>query len=364
MSVPDLRILRIIDANANRAREALRMMEDYARFSLNDPALSGELKHLRHGLAAALAVPALRDVILFRDTSHDVGTTIKADAELRRDSLGSLVIAAGKRLSESLRVLEECMKTLDPAAAQSLEQLRYRGYVVEQALIRTVSGGDGRARFAQVRLYVLLTEALCHPALGGWEKTLDILLAAAPRNENGVSPLCIQLREKTLEGSELLRRARIVAAKCRAAGALSIVNDRVDIAMLSHADGIHLGQTDISCIDARQLLGADKIIGISTENLTQARQAIRDGATYLGLGPMFPTTTKDKSHLAVLPGPAYAGEALRELPSDVLLVPIGGIHLQNVDQLAAVNATRVCVCSAVISSEDPAAAIRGFLQAI
>jgi thiamine-phosphate pyrophosphorylase len=353
-------ILRMIDANANRAREALRMLEDYTRFSLNDPALSADLKRLRHALAATLASPALRDAILFRDTGHDVGMTIKTDAEFQRDSLASLVIAAGKRLSESLRVLEECLKTIDPALAHSIEQLRYRGYILEQTLTRIAGGSDARARFAKVRLYILLTDALCHPSLGGWEKTLDLLLAAPSAGDS--TTLCIQLREKSLEGAELLRRAKILTAKCRAANSLSIINDRPDIAILADADGIHLGQTDLPCADARQLLGSDKVIGISTENLAQGRQAMRDGATYLALGPMFPTTTKDKSHLPVFPGPAYAAQAHQEFPSDVPLVPIGGITLENLPQLKAARATRICTCSAIISTPDPVAAVRAFLQ--
>ncbi len=325
----------MIDANANRAREALRVMEDYARFALNDGELSGRLKTLRHALAAALARLNADSAILCRDTPGDVGTAIKTDRELARESLAEVVVAAGKRLSEALRVLEELGKTKDPAAARQIETLRYEGYAIEQTLARAARQAG---RFADVRLYVLLTEKLCRLP---WEQTLDAILAGGAH--------CVQLREKELTGAELLRRARIVADKCRTAGALSIINDRPDIALLAGADGVHLGQTDLPCAAVRQLVGHDLIVGVSTERLDQAHAAVRDGATYVGVGPMFPTSTKDKPRLA---GPAYARQAVADLP--VPCVAIGGISAANVGELLAVGVRCVAVCASVIAADDPA----------
>jgi len=341
-----------MDANANRAREALRVLEDYARFALNDSQLSAELKAIRHELASLLKTPSLASAVLSRDTGGDVGTTNKTEAELHRESLASVVIAAGKRLSESLRVLEECAKTISISAAQRLEQMRYRGYVLEQTLARIAGNSDVRARFARVRLYVLLTESLCHVSVG-WEKTLDAVLKVSAENPGRV---CIQLREKNLPDGELLRRARILAAKCRQGGILSVVNDRPDIALLADADGIHLGQTDLACAEARKLLGPHKIIGISTEFLPQAQQALRDGATYIAAGPMFATTTKEKKRVA---GPAYATEARGAFSREIPVVAIGGITLQNVGEVSAAGC--VAVCSAIISHADPAKITSEFL---
>src|SRR5882762_2125208 len=112
----DTQSLRILDANANRAREALRVMEDYARFCLNHEALSGELKELRHGLAEALK-KYLGEAILHRNVAGDVGVEIKTAAEAKRADLKDVVVAAGKRLGEALRVIEEVLKTADAAAA-------------------------------------------------------------------------------------------------------------------------------------------------------------------------------------------------------------------------------------------------------
>src|SRR5690554_984319 len=123
--------LRILDANANRAREALRVLEDVARFALNDAAIAGTLKQVRHDLAAAIAaLPAgARDLLAARDTPGDVGTSISTDAEMRRAGIGDVAAAAAKRLQEALRSMEEAAKTLAPSEApRRFEALRYRAY--------------------------------------------------------------------------------------------------------------------------------------------------------------------------------------------------------------------------------------------
>jgi thiamine-phosphate pyrophosphorylase len=329
---------RLLDANANRAREALRVLEDYARFALNDQALAAQLKAVRHGLAAALATLA-PDALLARDTPGDVGTTNKTAAEFTRRTLAEVVIAAGKRLAEALRVVEEVGKTVNPAAAADVERLRYAGYTLEQTLTRAARQTD---RFGGVRLYVLLTAALCKMP---WERTLDAVLAGGAE--------CVQLREKALPDGELLRRARHLVARCRAYHAVAIINDRPDIALLAGADGVHVGQDDLPCAAVRALAGHDLIVGVSTERLEEAQQAVRDGATYVGIGPMFTTTTKEKPRLA---GPAYAREAVATLP--VPCVAIGGITADTVPELIAVGVRTVAVCSGVIAAGDPAAACR------
>ena len=351
-SLPDPTILRMLDANANRAREALRVMEDYARFALNDEALSSELKHIRHALAATLTVLHIDDAMLCRDTENDVGTTIKTDRELQRESLAAVVVAAGKRLSEALRVLEECAKILQPEVAVQIERLRYRGYTLEKTLGTIVGGNEVRGKFERVRLYVLITDSLCHPAAGGWENVLGQILAVAQDFS-----LCVQLREKGLSDVELLRRAKILADKCWQHRAISIINDRPDIAILANADGVHLGQEDMPCAEVKKLFGNGKIIGVSTENLAQAAAAVHAGATYIAVGPMFATQTKEKPRIV---GPAYAAEAQQKIP--LPLVPIGGITVENLHQLTQLGIPRVAVCSAIISQQDPAAVARAFLD--
>ena len=151
-------VLRILDANINRAREALRVVEDYARFVLNDEALCGSLKGLRHDLVAATE-SLVGDAILHRDTPGDVGTATKTQAELTREDAPHVVTAAGKRLGEALRTIEEYLKTASPADAANVEAIRYRFYDVEHRLAFGLR--PPAARFAAVRLYVLVTKSLC-----------------------------------------------------------------------------------------------------------------------------------------------------------------------------------------------------------
>ena len=364
--IQNAELLRILDANANRAREALRVLEDYARFALNDAGLTRELKQLRHDFAAALAALPMDAALATRDTPHDVGTTVKTDAELTRATLEHVLTANAKRLSESLRSLEECAKVVEPAAAVLLERLRYRGYAVEQSLMRRTQARSAEDRFRAVRLYVLLTESLCgggvEQSTRGWETVLDEILAAAQSEPGGGgwggggTALGGQLREKSLPDAELLRRAKVVVQKCRAAGALAIINDRADIAVASGADGVHLGQTDLPSAEVRALLGPRAIIGVSTERIEQARAAIESGATYIAVGPMFPTTTKDKPRIV---GPAYAAEVLTAAPPvERPVVAIGGIHADNVSQLTGVGIRTVAVSAAVLGAADPAQAVR------
>ncbi len=333
-------IARMFDANGNRAREAYRVLEDYARFVLASQVLASQIKADRHQLAHVLQTLSLADGFIYRDVIGDVGTGIKAVDELERRNLADVVTASAKRLSEALRVMEELAKTISPDAAGTLESMRYRGYTVEQILLRAARGQQQQQRLATLRLCVLLTESLCrHP----WQQTLEAILAG------GVD--CVQLREKYLTDAALLHRARTVVTACRTAGVLAIVNDRADIAVLAGADGVHLGQSDLPCADARKITGADFFIGVSTETIEQARQAVLDGASYIGVGPMFPTATKPKLHVA---GPAYAQAAVAEIP--IACIAIGGLTAENIGAVTTAGVTAVAVCSTVLGAEDPQAA--------
>jgi thiamine-phosphate pyrophosphorylase len=337
-------VLRILDANCNRAREALRVIEDYARFVLNDDVFCAELKQLRHDLAHSTG-SFLADAILFRDTPGDVGTATKTPAELSRQDIAHVVTAAGKRLGEALRTIEEYLKTTDPAAAAKVESIRYRFYHTEQQLSQTLR--PPACGFAMVRLYVLITESLCK----------RFWLDAAEQAILGGAD-CLQLREKTLDSGELLLRARQLVELCRRHKVISIINDRPDIAMLSGADGVHVGQGDLPAVEARKLLGREKIIGVSTHNLDQARQAVRDGADYIGVGPVFRSSTKPRDFL---PGLDFGKQiAAENLP--IPAVAIAGITLQNADEVLKTGIQAVAVSAAIIAEKEPQAAAARFKE--
>ena len=134
MSNPDPTSLRIIDANLNRAREALRVLEEYARFGLDDAGLSTAAKEARHALADCVPDSIMAALLQQRDIVHDVRREIEAESEYQRTGPVDVALAAGKRLSEALRSIEEYAKTFDRGFAEAIERIRYRGYELERRL--------------------------------------------------------------------------------------------------------------------------------------------------------------------------------------------------------------------------------------
>jgi thiamine-phosphate pyrophosphorylase len=336
---------RILDAGANRAREALRVLEDYTRFALADAFLSGQLKQLRHDLAQALSLLPASLLLEARDTLHDVGTAISTEQEWQRPSLHAVVQANAKRLQEALRSLEEFGKVVAIDFAQQIEKIRYQSYTLERAFVQ---GGTSRERLADAQLYVLVTDALCRASLVGTVK--EAVLGGAQ---------IIQLREKGIDDRTLLAHARDVREVTRSTGTLFIVNDRPDIARLVEADGVHLGQDDLPIQEARRILGPDALIGISTHNLDQVRRAILEGATYLGIGPTFPSQTKAFEAFA---GLEFVKQALAE--TSLPAFAIGGIHLDNVAQVRTVGARRIAVSQAICAAADPRAVAQQLRRAL
>jgi len=328
---------RVLDAAANRAREGLRVVEDYCRFALDDAFLTRELKQLRHDLTAALASLPGHLLLEARETQQDVGTQFSLPSEQERRSLLEVAAANLKRVQEALRTLEEFGKVHSAAIGAAVEQLRYRTYTLERAV---VLGSAARERLQNAVLQVLLSAATC---FGSLEWTV--------KEAAGGGADVIQLREKGRNDRDLLERAREVRQWTHEAGVLFIVNDRPDVARLVEADGVHLGQEDLPVHEARRIVGPDALIGVSTHNLEQVRQAVRDGASYIGVGPAFPSGTKQFSDL---PGVPFVREALAEttLPAFV----IGGVNARTLGELVAAGAKRIAVSQAVAQSETPRAA--------
>jgi thiamine-phosphate pyrophosphorylase len=338
---------RVLDAAANRAREALRVVEDYCRFVLDDAFLSGELKRLRHDLAAALGELPPGLLLEARDTLGDVGTALAAPREYDRPSLSAVVEANLKRLQEALRTLEEYGKVRSGELGRALEGLRYRSYTLERAL---VLGASARERLAGVRLYMLVSGAQCAHSL---EWTIRQAAAGGAQ--------AIQLREKGLDDRALLGRARQVRRWTREAGVLFIMNDRPDLARLAEADGVHVGQDELPVKEVRRIVGPEALIGVSTHDLAQLRRAVLDGASYLGVGPTFPSGTKE---FPEFPGLEFVRRAAAEttLPA----FAIGGVSLTNLPEVVAAGARRVAVSGAICRAEDPratATALRQILDA-
>lgn len=338
-------ILRILDANLNRAREALRVVEEHVRFRLGEPRLTAAAQALRHDLTRWGGRLPPRDLLAARDAAGDVGVRLEESGKVGRADGEDVLTAACKRLQEALRVIEEYGKVLlPPDATAEVERLRFRAYDLE----RELAASAPVERFARSRLCVLVTEALCSRP---W---LEVVRAAA---QGGAD--VVQLREKQLPDGEFLRRAEQALEACRRAGAIFVVNDRLDAALLAGADGVHLGQDDLPAARVRRMAGPVLAVGVSTHNLEQARRAAADGADYLGAGPVFPTATKPHEPVAGL-------DVVRRIASEVTVpcFALGGINHGNVKQVVEAGIERVAVCAAVVSADDPESAARHLRRAL
>lgn len=328
---------RVVDVNLNRAREALRVLDDYARFVLDDRGLTEQVKRLRHALAEGSARLPQSLLLAARDTPNDVGTSIGTTREYARATPAEVATVNVKRLQEALRSAEEYGKVLDAGFGKAVEAIRYEVYTLERQLVR---GADAKARLADARLYVLLTGSQCVAGL-------DWVIEQAALGGADV----FQLREKSLTDRELIARARRVREWTRNAGVLFVMNDRPDIARLVDADGVHLGQEDLPVAAARRIVGPDMLIGVSTHTVEQVRRAITDGADYIGVGPTFPSSTKQFE--------AFAGlDFVREVAAETTLpaFALGGINVANVGEVAAAGAKRIAVSAAVATAAEPRAA--------
>lgn len=329
-------LYRILDANFNRAREALRVAEDCGRFALNDPAITAMAKHMRSDLKGVLDSMPSSEMLISRDTAGDIGTELTSPTEPQRKNLADVAAAACKRLSEALRTIEEYSKVVVPEQTTLLERMRYNAYTLEQRLIGRLSLAE---RFESVRLYVLVSAEICNgslrecarAAIAGGADVLQLREKRPDISDAQLLAMAAELRELTDETSRML-----------------IINDRADIAAIVGADGVHLGQTDLPVSEARRLLRPAAIVGKSTHTIAQARAAVNEGADYIAIGPMFATGTKDA-------GPIAGAELLKQASEEigVPLVPIGGITAENVDELIDAGAQRVAVCAAVCAAENP-----------
>jgi thiamine-phosphate pyrophosphorylase len=254
--------------------------------------------------------------------------------------------------------LAEYGKLIDRDFAERVESLRYSVYTLEKAID---VGRSSRERLEGIKLCVLLSGG---NSAGQFHRLVDSLVEA------GVG--MIQLREKGLHDRELVERARLLVSVTRRQppalpgvsgyirnSTLAIINDRADIAAAVGADGVHLGQDDLSVKDARAIVGTRALIGISTHNIDQARTAVLDGANYLGAGPTFVSRTKNFDDFAGL-------EYLRVVSSEIRLptFAIGGISPENLPEVIGAGVSRVAVSSAVVGEKDPPGAAREFLHSL
>jgi thiamine-phosphate pyrophosphorylase len=337
---------RIIDANLNRAGEGLHLLEELARMVLNDAALTQQLKAIRHEiLRGDLAFN--QQLVQSRDSESDVGFDIEVGEDKQRE-LPVAVVANARRVQEALRILEEMAKvpgTTPELDADKFKQARFALYTIEQELLARLTRQDKRSKLAG--LYAIIDSQL----LG----KRNHIKVAEELIKGGTS--VIQLRDKFTPKAELLPIAQKLRKLCAEKDVLFIVNDYLDIAMACGADGLHLGQEDLPVSVTRRLLPMDMILGCSVNTVEQAKNAEADGADYIAVGSMYPTTSKEKPRVVGV-------ERLRQVRGAVSLplVAIGGINKDNANEVAANGADAVAVISALLGAKDIAQAARRIIN--
>jgi thiamine-phosphate pyrophosphorylase len=321
-------ILRILDANLDRAREGLRVIEEWCRFGLERRDLTATCKDLRQQLGQLHTA----DIRAARDTPGDPGTHLTHPQEAQREAIAQVLLANCARVQESLRVLEEYGKVERPALAAAAKQIRYQVYTLESAMTQKPK----MAQLRDARLYLVTSP----------EPNLIHVVEAAL---NGGLRL-VQYRDKTADNATRYDRATKLKFLCHQYGAVFIINDHIDLALAVDADGVHLGQQDYPIAVARRLLGPEKIIGRSTTNPTELQRAIAEQADYIGVGPVYETPTKPGKSAS---GYEYIAYAAAHAPMP--WYAIGGVDATNLQDVIGAGAMRASVVRAIMQATDPKA---------
>ena len=329
-------IHRIIDANINRSSEALRVLEDWARYSKDDKQISEKLKEIRHSINNLLL--SCPNFVMSRESVYDVGRELENNST--RKSVRDIIRANCKRLEEALRVLSEYGQLIN-LNTKLFEESRYDIYTIEKELLKN----EKLLRLHNARLYLVTSR-------DGFKSDGDFLNVIEKAISSGID--IIQLREKNENETKILSLAKEIKKIISGTDVLFLINDRVDLALAADADGVHLGQDDLSVSEARKITPEGFIIGLSTHSPEQGKIAINSGADYLGVGPVFPTPTKPDYKAAGLEYVSWAKDNLKNIP----WFAIGGIDEGNINKVTDAGAERVAVVRAIMNFTDPKAAAK------
>ena len=326
----DLRTFQIIDANLDRAREGLRVLEDWARFGLGKNDYVASIKNFRQ----ILGKNHLEVYKQSRNHIEDLSKGLTHMEQLKRKTPEQIISSNAGRVQEALRVIEEFSRLHNNNLSKIASEIRYEIYTLEIDLLSKSKWKKSAELLKENDLYVITDQK---------ENLLEIIeeiLIAGVK--------IIQHRFKRGTDKDNLQEAIQIKNLCKRYNSLFIINDRIDIALASNADGVHLGQDDLDLKSARKLLGNSKIIGISANNKIDISNAIKDGCDYIGIGPVFETATKkDKKPLGI--------KKIKTLTKD-LNIPwfaIGGITTNNISDLKNYGFKKVAIVSQLMNSEDP-----------
>ncbi len=325
---------RIIDANLNRAAEGLRVLEDHFRFIETVSVLNKVLRNLRHKIR-----DELKDLdgilISSRESSNDNGLVISQNSGNDKKTSEKEFIAANfKRVQEALRSIEENLNLIgNYDKAKRFEKIRFDVYTIEKPALGAV-----RKKLPE-GIYCITAEEFSK-GRGNVAVVKEMLKA-------GIKIIQYREKEEYKPRKEMIAECRDIRKLTRKHDALFIVNDFLDIAILCEADGIHCGQDDLSVQDVKKL-AQNLIVGISTHSPEQALQAVKDGADYIGVGPIFSTRTKKNVCDAV--GLEYLEFAVKNI--NIPFVAIGGIKESNMDEVIKRGAKTIALVTEIVGADN------------
>ncbi len=328
--IEDLRIYQIIDANLDRAREGLRVLEDWARFGLGKEKYVEKIKNFRQVLGK-------NHLEVYKESRNHIEDKCKGlshKEQNNRKTSEQIISSNSARVQEALRVVEEFSRIQNHELSKIASEIRYEIYTIEIDLLSLSRCKDSEEILKENDLYVITDQK------DNLLEIIEEILIAGVK--------IIQYRFKTGTDKDNLQEAIKIKNLCKKYNSLFIINDRLDIALASNADGIHLGKDDLDLKIARKLLGYSKIIGISANNEIDISNALKNGCNYIGIGPVFETETKkNKKPIGI--------EKIKTLTKD-LNIPwfaIGGIKSKNISYLRRNGLKKVALVSELMNSEDP-----------
>ena len=332
---------QIIDANLDRAREGIRVIEDWCRFYLDNDERIKTLKDWRQ----RLGLLHHQNYKLARCTSSDQGIGLTHDAQKERKSCGELISANCSRVQEALRVLEEFSRNSDPELAQTSAEIRYSLYELEITILKHSIHSTRTEKLKSCNLCLITSDQ---------EGLIDTVLKSLTA---GVK--MIQYRSKGKDDYTKFSEAKKISELCKRFQSLLIINDRIDIALAINADGVHLGQNDLPSSVARELIGDQMIIGRSTHSRKEVELAALEGCDYIAFGPIYRSDSK--------PNLKTVDTSLLSEISNITDLPwfaIGGINIENIHKAKSLGVEKVAVINAIMNAKDAGKASNQLIKSL
>lgn len=308
---------RLIDANGNRLVEAIRVIEDIARFVRNDRLITSRLKEIRHKTTQLLPQ---YELLKRRDVKGDIGRDAEFDIS-RKESVNDILLANFSRAEESARVLEEFLSL-------EFKEIRFSLYGLEKAMLMR--------KKIDLSLYVITNRGYCRG------KPLPAVVEESLKG----GATAVQLRDKDAHINELIEEASMLIPLTKKYNVPLIINDRVDVCMAVDADGVHLGEEDMRVEYARDILGDGKIIGFSTSSTRRAKK-VEYFVDYIGCGSVYKSPTKSSKDVIGIP---KLQKMVKAIKKDV--VAIGGINLDNLREVMDVGVTGIALCAGIFDVQN------------